>query len=56
MVSNALLEAGSGVLNEYILQPTKTFGHWKSILVPKVYQSPLGLQNHMRALSKYIEK
>ena len=52
MVSNALHEAGSKVLNGYILQPTKTFGQWTSVLVPKVYISPLGLQNHMKSLLK----
>ena len=52
MVSNALLEAGSNVLNEYILQPTKTFGQWRSIYVPKIYRTPLGLQNHMKSLFK----
>ena len=56
MVSNALHEAGSKMLNEYMLQPTKTFGQWTSVLVPKVYISPLGLQNHMKSLFKYTGK
>lgn len=48
MVSNALNKAGSNILKEYLRLPSKAFGQWRNILVPKVYRSPLGLQNHMK--------
>ncbi len=50
MVSKALNKAGSTVLQNEILVPASAFGTWKSVSVPKIYNSPLGLRNHFKGL------
>ena len=51
-VSKALNAAGSNILKGYMQQPSNSFGMWKSIPVWKVYNTPLGLQNHMKGIFK----
>ena len=51
-VSKALNAAGSNVLKGYIRQPSNSFGMWKSIPILKVYNTPSGLQNHMKGIFK----
>ena len=51
-VSKALNAAVFNVLKGYIRQPSNSFGMWKSIPILKVYNTPSGLQNHMKGIFK----
>ena len=51
-VSQALNSAGSNVLKGYMQQTSKNIGMWQSIPILKVYNTPVGIQNHMRGIYK----
>ena len=52
-VSNALNSAGSNVLKGYMQQPSGNIGMWKSVPILKIYNTPLGLQNHMKGIGGF---
>lgn len=49
-VSTALNTAGSKVLKGSIQQPSRNFGMWQNVQVLRVYNTPMGIQNHMKGL------
>lgn len=52
-VSDALNSAGSNVLKSDMQLPAGNIGMWKSVPILKVYNTPLGLQNHMKGISGF---